>query len=155
MIQWKHLLSHSQLSFTSCISIPVILQPVIDTIEFVRSSMSVLTTSEGSKPAQSCSCSCPDFCWKFLLCDCFPNAALLCAVTCILKGGMKMGQSRGQWQVAMHSWQLDRVEWNKDNKNDGILFSHVLTATYWRHSPPSQRHRRVNCLSAKKRDIKV
>lgn len=69
-----------------------------------------------------------------MLCDHFPNAVLLGAVTCNLKGRKKMGQGRGQWQVAMHSWGLDGVEWNKDNKNDGILFSHVLTATDWRHS---------------------
>lgn len=49
MIWWKHLLSCSQPSFTSCISTPVSLQPVTETIRFARSCRSGLTTS-GAAP---------------------------------------------------------------------------------------------------------
>lgn len=54
MIRWKLLLSHSQLSFTSCISTAVIPQPGAGTIRFVRNSKPPgLTTSEGSGSARA------------------------------------------------------------------------------------------------------
>lgn len=57
---------------------------------------------------------------------------------CNLKEGKKMGQGRGQWQVAVHGWGTDEMEWKKGNENDGILFSRALTATYGRHSLPAE-----------------
>ena len=151
MIWRKHLLSHSQRSFTSCISTPVTLQPVIDTIRFVRNRMSGLTTSEGSGSTQSHSRFCTACAGQCYTISFQTQWRSVQSHVCNLKGGRKMGQGRGQWQVAMHGWGMDEVEWNK---NDWILFSHALTATYGRHSLPLTHGRcRVNCLLAKKKAV--
>lgn len=142
MIWWKHLLSHSQPSFTSRFSTSVILPPVTNTIKFLRNHMSGLTTSEscGSNHVS-------------VLDNVLQSVSKCNAAQCSLKGGKKMGQGRGQWQVVMRDRGIDEVEWNECNKKDGILFSHALTATYWKYSLPlADGFCKVNSQLAKKKD---
>lgn len=88
------------------------------------------------------------------------GAARPCRTCAASKVEKKMGQGRGQWQVAMHGRCMGEVRWNKGNRNDGIfvfpgsdssswkalLFCHtqiaMRTAFWWKGRQPS--HKRLS-----------
>lgn len=78
-------------------------------------------------------------------------SATQCSHTCATSKGERKRDKVGisdKWSCTAGVW----MEWNKDNKNDRILFSHALMAAYGRHSLACG-YCRVNCLLSKKKEV--